>query len=289
MKPMLAAPARLESLRFPLLLSPKLDGVRCIIHRGQALSRSLKPIPNLRVQRLFGDHRFDGLDGELIVGEPTAKGVFSQTSGGVMSVRGEPDVTFYVFDDFSCAGPFGVRLDHAARRAGDNPDMADVPHHEVMDDEEMYSYEERYVALGYEGVMLRDPAGPYKLGRCTTNEGWLLKLKRFQDAEAVVLGCIEQLENTNEAKRNELGQLERSSAKAGLVPTGKLGALRVKDIRLGVEFDIGTGFTDAQRLAYWATRDSLTHRLVKYKSQLVGAKDRPRFPVFLGFRDPIDF
>lgn len=285
MKPMLAAPTNGLELQYPVVLSPKLDGVRCLIIDGKAMSRSLKPIPNKWVQHLFGKRIYNGLDGELIVGEATAPDVFNRTSSGVMTINDEPKVTFHVFDDFAMPGGFDQRFNRAAARAANHLNMVDVPHHDVVDEHELFMYEERYVALGYEGVMLRAPDGPYKQGRSTPKEGWLLKLKRFADSEARVLECIEQMTNTNEAERNALGHLERSSKKAGMVPAGKLGALRVKDIRLGVEFEIGTGFTEDQRAAYWQEREKVVGRLVKYKSQLIGVKERPRFPVFCGFRD----
>jgi DNA ligase-1 len=41
-------------------------------------------------------------------------------------------------------------------------------------------------------------------------------------------------------------------------------------------------------VAYWAEREKVVGRLVKYKSQLIGVKERPRFPVFCGFRDMRD-
>jgi len=150
------------------------------------------------------------------------------------------------------------------------------------------TWEESYLAAGYEGVMLRHPDGPYKHGRSTAKEAWLLKVKRFVDAEAKVIGYSEAQHNANEAKRNELGQLERSSHKAGKVGKQTLGALMVKDLKTGVEFDIGTGFTESQRQLLWAQGDNLIGKVVKYKSQPTGVKDKPRFPVFLGFRDKVD-
>src|SRR3954463_13358332 len=71
-EPMLAGKVDLKKLRFPVLTSPKLDGVRCIIQGGVALARSLKPIPNVNVQKALKGLP-DGIDGELIMGEPTAR------------------------------------------------------------------------------------------------------------------------------------------------------------------------------------------------------------------------
>ena len=85
-KPMLATDAVLEKLRFPLLASPKLDGVRAIVRDGVVYSRSNKPIPNVFVQETFKG--LDHADGELIVGLPTAKDCMQATMSGVMSKNG---------------------------------------------------------------------------------------------------------------------------------------------------------------------------------------------------------
>lgn len=291
MKPMLAAPTDGRNLKFPFLLSPKLDGIRCLIINGVAVSRSLKPIPNKHVQRLFGRTEFNGFDGELIVGEAMDPTAFNQTSSGVMAVDGEPEVTFWVFDDFTETGGFARRFHTAKRRTHAlmrRHRVGLVTHHEVHDEAGLFNLEENYVSLGYEGVMLRHPDGLYKHGRSTAKEAWLLKLKRFEDSEARVIGFSELMHNANEAKRNELGHLERSSHKAGKVGKRTLGALTVKDLKTGVEFEIGTGFTASQRQELWNVGDNLLGRVVKYKSQPTGVKDKPRFPVFLGFRDPRD-
>lgn len=287
MKPMLAAPAG-ELIRLPALLSPKLDGIRCLIIDGVACGRSLKPLPNKHVQKLFGRAELNGLDGELIVGDPCAKDVFQATSSGVMSIEGEPEVSFWVFDDFSESGGFQRRLHTAQRRIKKVKFCEDVPHHEVLKADDLNEWEQDYLELGYEGVMLRHPDGPYKHGRSTAKEGYLLKVKRFEDSEAKIIGFSELMHNANEAKRNELGHLERSSHKAGKVGKQMLGALTVKDLKTNVEFDIGTGFTEDQRKLLWAAGDNLLGKVVKYKSQPTGVKEKPRFPVFLGFRDRVD-
>lgn len=286
-KPMLASPLEGE-VRFPVLASPKLDGVRCLVVDGVAMSRTLKEIPNAHVQRLFGRRSLNGLDGELIVGPANAADAYRRTMSGVMSEDGEPDVAFHVFDDFTQPHErFSTRLRSASRRGATVKGVMCVYHEEFTDRKSLDRYEATVVALGYEGVMLRDPQAPYKFGRSTAKEGWLLKLKRFEDGEAVVIGAVEEMANNNVAQYNELGHLERSSHKAGKLGKGTLGALNVRDVKTGVEFDIGSGFTGEQRRDLWKDM-KLIGKVVRYRFQPTGVKDKPRFPVFMGFRDARD-
>ena len=283
-KPLLASPVKdANKLKFPVLASPKLDGIRCIIIDGVAMSRSLKPIPNAHVQALFGKPEYEGLDGELICGSPTDDDVYRKTNSAVMSKDGQPDVTFYVFDTISLPlTPFRVR---ATYLTSGGP-VVTLSQTEINDANELLVYEREMVDRGYEGVMIRDPDAHYKFGRSTSNEGILLKLKRFTDDEAVVVGFEEQMHNANEAKKDALGHTERSSHKEGMVPKGTLGALVVE--RGGQQFNIGTGFSAALRQEIWNNRDSWLGKIVKFKHFEIGAKDLPRFPVYQGLRDPID-
>ena len=290
MKPMLAAKTDGTGLTYPLLASPKLDGVRALIINGVVMSRSFKPIPNAHVQELFGRPEYNGLDGELIVGSPTHKDVYRNTTSGVMSQAGEPDVSYYVFDKYDHGGGFHDRLRASQEVIGRlNPVIPIVPveHRFIACEQTLLALEEQYLAEGYEGVMLRHQRGPYKHGRSTEKEGWLLKLKRFDDSEAVIISAYELMHNANEATQNELGYTERSSHKAGMVGKGILGGLSVRDVYSGVEFDIGTGFDQATRESLWKQRDDLPGRMVKYKFFASGVKDKPRFPVFLGFRSDL--
>src|SRR5262245_56793250 len=96
-RPMLSATCEdITKVRLPAMASPKLDGIRCVIRDGKALTRSLKPIPNRYVRkRLTGLPAFDG---ELIIGSPVAPDVWNTSSSGVMSEYGEPTFGFFVFD-----------------------------------------------------------------------------------------------------------------------------------------------------------------------------------------------
>lgn len=281
MNPMLACEADLSKLKFPVLASPKLDGVRAIIRDGVVLSRSLKPIPNRHVQTMLGRPELEGLDGELILGDPTHPEAYRRTVSAVMSIEGEPDVDFHVFDRWDRDYPYNeVALSYGL--------TIPVCSTLIRTMEELEEYEVALLDKGYEGVMLRDPQSPYKFGRSTAKEGYLLKLKRFADSEAEIIAFEELMHNQNEATINETGHTERSTKQDGLLPAGTLGALVVLDIQSGVEFKIGTGFTAAERQKFWNLRASLRGALVKYQYFPTGSKEKPRFPSFQGFRHRID-
>lgn len=292
--PMLAAktPPAGHPYRFPLLASPKLDGIRAVVIDGRVYSRSLKLIRNTRVQWLFGCPEFNGLDGELIVGAPTGvdeegNDVMQRTTSGVMSVDGEPDVTFHVFDCVcDPAWRFERRLDHAVDLFEGYCGFEMVPQVLIHTQEELDVFEGSMLALGYEGVMLRDPAGLYKFGRSTVKEGGLIKVKHFEDAEAEIIGFEERMHNGNEATVSELGRTKRSTHAANKTGRGDLGAFICRT-PAGIEFNIGTGMSDEQRGEFWERREQILKAgwLAKYKSfTAAGVKDAPRFPVFLGLR-----
>lgn len=286
-RPMLAAKAtdeQLRQLKWPMLLSPKIDAIRGFVANGQLLSRTLKPIRNHHTQALFGRPELNGLDGELVVGSPVDKNLMQKSTSGIMSFTGRPDVRFYVFDKWDFPGNFPKRLEAAYYQGIGFREIIHVSHRPVVSYEHMLELEEEYLRLGYEGVMLRDIRGPYKQNRSTLREQYLVKVKRFHDSEAEILSYAPLLRNGNEATTDERGYTKRSSHAENKVADDLLGTLGVRDLHTGVEFDIGSGLTLAQRQALWTHRASLLGRIVKYKHFPVGVKDKPRHPIFLGFR-----
>jgi DNA ligase-1 len=108
--------------------------------------------------------------------------------------------------------------------------------------------------------------------------------------EAIVVGFEEQMHNANVGRRNDVGRTVRSSAKAGKVGKGTLGALIVEGLPgqpfAGIRFSIGTGFDDELRAACWGQRAVLPGCIVRYRYFDIGIKDSPRFPTFQAFRTP---
>lgn len=291
-KPLLAKEVDLSLIDFDnreYLASAKIDGIRATVLDGKVYSRTKKLIPNEYVQHLYGRPEFNGLDGELIVGPVNAEDVYRQTNSGVMSIKGEPNVHLYAFDDISIADkPFLERIQQVADRATAE-DFAALPHFQVRSLQQLDTIEEEFLLEGFEGLMLRDANMPYKFGRSTAKQQHLLKVKRFSDSEAVILDFDPLLKNENEAVTNELGFTSRSSHQENKVAQDLLGRVLVQDVVSGVLFYVGSGFTLAERKDLWEDQAKLKGRVIKYKFFPVGMKDGvPRHPIFLGFRDPID-
>lgn len=291
---MLAAAADLKKIQYPVLGFPKIDGIRAVIHDKRPLSRKLITLPNKFIQGFFNHEHFQGLDGELVVGAPNDPLCIKYTTSGVMSHEGEPDFTFYVFDKWDARTPsYQDRFIEARIQVECAGAARVVPlEYQILHcEDDLLTYEAGQLDAGYEGVILRSHNGAYKHGRSTVREGGLLKLKRFLDSEAEVLEVIEEQFNGNEAQRDNLGRTKRSSAKAGKVGKGRAGALRVRDVRTHVEFEVGTGLTDTDKAEWWAWWELGSRRrprYVKYKFFPVGMQERPRHPVFVSMRDARD-
>lgn len=302
-KPMLAASMEnskgeqmsFSDLKYPLMASIKLDGIRCLRVDGKTLSRSFKPIPNKYIQKRMNELNVNNLDGELVTyNEDGSVRTFNEIQGDIMSEDGEPNFKFEIFDymvmeDLHFQGRYQYL--EVLFASGSLPDFCKLVKHElILDENQLTSFEDQAVADGHEGIMTRSLEGKYKFGRATFKSQDLIKIKRFIDSEAIIIGFEEKLRNENEAETDELGHTKRSSAKAGLVPAGTLGTLLVRDIKDGREFGIGTGIglNDLLKKEIWDNQSKFLGRLIKYKYQEVGTKDKPRIPSFQGFRDERD-
>ena len=250
-KPMLAASLKnskdeemtFSDLTYPLGASIKLDGIRCLRINGKTLSRSFKPIPNTYIQSQMNQLTIDNLDGELITYNANGSvRTFNEIQSDIMSEDGEPNFRFEIFDYVkdSLNKPYMKRISDLG--VLHLPWFCSLIMPTIINNEiELLAYEEQAIADGHEGIMTRRLDGPYKCGRSTFKSQDLIKVKRFKDSEAIIIGFEEKLRNENEVTIDALGHTERSSAKAGLVPAGTLGNFLVRDMYTNIEFEIGTG------------------------------------------------
>ena len=120
------------------------------------------------------------------------------------------------------------------------------------------------VAGGYEGIMIKDPEASYE---CKRSVAWL-KLKPFIE---VSLEIVDVEEGTG---RN----------------VGRLGAIVCEGVDDGktIKVNVGSGFSDSDRDAYWTSRDSILGQIVEVRADAVtqnqDATYSLRFPRFLRFR-----
>lgn len=284
----------LEKITFPKLASVKIDGWRCHVSDMARTSRN-KPFPNRHVHKKLKGLLPKGcfLDGEIVVGKKRGEGVLTRTGSGVSSESGKPDWRLWVFDAPREAVRFDQRLALARTVIDDlkHPRIRFLKHVWIENLEELVKFIDWALEHGYEGVMLRDPAGPYKQGKSTMREQYLLKIKPFVDKEGRVVGYYEEMENTNEAKRDATGKLKRSSAKVGKKPKGRLGGLLLRDLETDEPVRVGGGFTGEQRDYLWSIREQLgygDYEYCTYSKQATGEKDKPRHPNFKAFRRKID-
>ncbi len=233
-------------------LSEKLDGVRAYWDGNQFLSRNgnVFRAPPWFTQGLPETP----LDGELWSGRQQFQRTVSivRRSDACDSWR---DVRYLIFDAPTLAQPFEQRQDAvAALLIAHQPPFALGLAQSVCRSAEHLTQElDRIEALGGEGLMLRQPASFYEPRRSST----LLKVKRFQNCEAVVIG-------------HEPGKGRHK---------GRLGALLVQ-LPNGIRFACGTGLSDTQRNLPPALGETVT---VQFQELTDGGV--PRFPVFAGVRN----
>lgn len=275
------------------LASPKIDGMRAVVRGGVVLSKTLKPIPNTHVQRMFG--HLEGADGELTVGHPfkthDEDDVFGRSRGPIMSRDQEADFRYSIFDRWDLPTlDAEIRVIQQLETVENTPGAKWLSHVRVFRQAHLDLVYRLLLQKGFEGVMLRAADGGYKYGQGTEREGVLLKFKPFDDSECVILGTYEQMKNTNAATTGADGHTQRSASIAGKVGKGTLGGFHVQDLWSGVTFDIGggKGITEAVRQEIWNNRDSYVGRIFTYKFQRDGTKDKPRIPQFKGWRDRTD-
>jgi DNA ligase-1 len=120
------------------------------------------------------------------------------------------------------------------------------------------------VAGGYEGIMIKDPEAPYE---CKRSVAWL-KLKPFIEVS---------LEVTN---------VEEGTGKN----VGRLGAFVCSGMDDGklITVNVGSGFSDDNRIEFWNSRDSVIGNIVEVRADAVTQNQDGtyslRFPRFKGFR-----
>ena len=169
--------------------------------------------------------------------------------------------------------------------------------------EELLELDNEWLDLGYEGTIIRDPYKAHKQGRSTVKEGGLLRIKRFIEEEAVVIGIEEGQTNLNEKQTNELGNSFRTTHQENMTPNGQVGSLlcrmlkdvfdpQVKDkllLAAGQVVTVSPGkLTVKEREHFFQNPHEILEQTIKFKFFPKGGKDKPRFPTYVCIRAAAD-
>lgn len=261
--------AALEKLRYPVLATLKKDGIRALRLNGSLLSRTLKPIPNksIRERSLILPGGFD-----MELWNPNL--TYDEVESIVMSrehVRSD-EIQFHVLDWLGATYGVGKHTNYSSRMYALYDFCKDKFKSVCFGEVEIcYTPEQllrcflRHEQEEGEGICFRLPNSPYKQGRSTLKEQYLIKLCRYVTQEVTIISSFEQ-EN---ARGQLLGTL------GGFVVEGKEGYFQV---------GTGVGLTDKRRSELWSKRDSLVGKTITVKHKPHGQKNKPRSPVIVGFR-----
>ncbi|KAI9005626.1 hypothetical protein DFJ74DRAFT_759691 [Hyaloraphidium curvatum] len=234
-------------------LSEKLDGVRAFWDPAARLLLSRLgnpfPAPAWFLDALPADR---SLDGELFLG----RGMFSRTVSAVKTAGGAWEGVEYRLFDVPSEGakPFEERMEVlkgiVKAASGSRAKLVFVEQTPCTSREHLDAELARVLRLGGEGLMLRKPGSKYEGRRSAT----LLKLKKFYDAEAKVVGY-------QPGKGKYKGM------------TGSLEA----EMECGKRFFVGSGMSDAERKS-----PPKIGTIISYAFQELTDDGVPRFPTYRG-------
>jgi DNA ligase-1 len=234
-------------------MSEKYDGIRGYWNGRQLVSR----VGNVLVAPSWFTENFPNvpLDGELWIGRQTFAVLSRIVLDQVPDETGWKRVRYMIFDAPQAPGGFEDRLDFARQWFHRHPNayITIVAHEICRDAEHLQQKMTDIEAQGGEGLILRRPQSPYTVGRAND----ILKVKRYQDDDAVVIGY-----------RPGKGR-----------HAGRLGALLV-ELPNGVQFALGTGLTDTER-----DHPPPLGSTIKFKHHGYTEAGIPRFAVFLRVRE----
>ena len=252
-----------HTITFPVMLQPKLDGVRMLMKDGVCWSRTGKLIIPEVVQHIACDTDGMILDGELIYEGAS----FQDTMRAVKKYRPElsPKLTYHVFDMVDESLPFIARYNFLEEFFGDyilldgNIQLVKTIFG-VFTEEGIKGYHAEFIQAGYEGTIIRTPGGKYQIGQRSSE---LLKLKDFDDAEFTIVDVKE-------------GEGRDSGAAIFICSTDRQDTFAVRPKG-----------TMEYRQEVWQNKEEYIGKPLTVRYQGFSEDGIPRFPIGISVRDEI--
>lgn len=281
--------ARKKFIKFPMLLSAKLDGFRCYITKDGMFSRTHHKIvscPHIfeEIEEIFHSFGDMVIDGELYSHElredfNKVASLISRTKNLDESFLEETKsiIKFHVFDWHQLSNPMKYNkrcnmfikdkenfkfLENLTTNEGSVFDNFVVVNQvQVNSFDDVESFLDKAIGDGFEGIMLRDPEMFYDEGRSSN----LIKYKRFEDAEYKVV-------DIQDGVGNHAGQA----------------SIIVCEDKNGTRFSAGTGkgWDEKAKKQLFENKDKYIGKMATIVYQeLTPDENVPRFGKLKAFRD----
>lgn len=264
---------QLPNLKYPLFVSPKLDGQRMLCINGQFYSRTGRPIPNIQLESYFKS--LEGLQDVVLDGELYAHGIIFQELSKTLTNEDKPitiKLKYHVYDAIPRKDWLAqkTKLDYTDRlkllrstvnSICDYKKVIDVAADLVYDSSEVVEIYKKYLKDGYEGCMLKAPDGKYQWKRVTLKSGEMIKLKPFKSEDLEIINVIE-----GEGKFQ-----------------GTLGSIVVA-INTNIACSVGSGFDDSLRKEIWRNKSKFIGKMAEISYFEKTEDGSLRFPIFKRMR-----
>lgn len=193
-----------QHIKFPCYIQPKLDGIR---YTARKLSSSIELRTRQSKIKPFFDHIRDEIeklslpDNIILDGEFYSLSIQFKTLNGYCNITKQESydnipekellsIRYNIFDCYDLKNPqrtFQERYEYLKTILPEDTEFLSLVKCEVIEsDKGIHEWHDKYVSQGYEGIMIRNSAGKYRLNYRSSD---LLKLKNFIDEEYTIVAA----------------------------------------------------------------------------------------------------
>lgn len=275
---MLASPMKeIHRINFPAIAQTKMDGMRAniVIKNGETtvFSRNGKPmeffghfegviIPNTGDYVIDGELTVIGEDGQIL-DRKTGNGILHKAVVGTISPEEAKQVRMTAWDLIPhVAWELGVYNKSYLQRLVDLRELINSEIIRIVDTTNVESIDhaqevfQKKLEQGEEGIILKNNDHPWENKRSKH----IVKMKEVLESDLKIIGMVE-------------GQGKNS---------GMMGAINCENKDGSIRVDVGTGFTDEQRIDIWKRKEELVGTIITVKHNgVITRKDKDVKSLFL--------
>jgi DNA ligase-1 len=292
--------------KFPLFISPKMDGMRVKVMGGSLYSRFHKKLAEPAQKWFAPVAKFAAERGLILDGEIWSETLaFNEIMSAIANPIAVSKLKIGVLDCMPLGDwyqetdqPFLFRTKQAEATVAKFKDSSVyekqlfyVSQIRCNDVEVARKFHFEYLAQGYEGSVLKYALGNYKHGRATLKQGLMFKFKQWATVDATIFDfkqatAMKSSVMFGERETDEMGYLKRSHKQDTRELVEGIGSIdvKLKDGRI-----VGVGVAKGVELGItWKNRHRYLGKHVEIIYQDHGIKELPRLGRIVRFRPDLD-